>query len=342
MQGDITSPNFINLFQDSIHYDLTVLFGEILSSFLNPKLQEQGFSNIKYLAHNITDYIIVDALSHFEWFDVSKKGQILYIYDNLPPQYFYSKIELFNLFNKYNLSIVEEKTVVINSEGFEKTYYVLKANKGLNEKYLNELGTNLKPSYEYTKLETQKKEKYSIYKFIFDSFNKNTNKNEPIILFCTIINMFLDNPEYKNLLSFDKQKVNILKIDFDSYNDYLTNENRAKITNSFDVFNIFSTIINIINKEFVSKDLCDAIFMSAKKENTNDHRRLNLYKNYVKNNLPKDFGFFDILTSEEEIGTEYEDEDKIILAKNYLINLPSIEGRHGEYNFWHWLSYIKN
>jgi len=128
IQGDITLSNFKNIVDPNSYYDLTVMFGEILSSFLDSNLRNQAFKNISYITQNISDFIVVDAMSHFDWFYEAEEGQIIKLFKDLPPQYFYSQKELYNLFNKYNLKIVEEKTQLLQTENFEKTYFILKTN----------------------------------------------------------------------------------------------------------------------------------------------------------------------------------------------------------------------
>jgi hypothetical protein len=108
--------------------EISFLFGGVINSFIDENLRKIAFQNLECLSQ-ISDYILVDTLSHFDWFSQIKIGKIIELAPNhFPPQYFYSEQELYKLFESNNLKIVETKIENIPSvnRDLERTHYLLK------------------------------------------------------------------------------------------------------------------------------------------------------------------------------------------------------------------------
>lgn len=130
---DITSKKiencFINVF-DKLRLnkveriDVSFLFRGVINGFLDKETQENAWSNFSKLL-NKCDFILIDTVSHFDWFRTQDYGYVLKLLDDTPPQYFYSEKEIILLNNKHSLEIHEIKTEYIDNH-FKRTHYLLR------------------------------------------------------------------------------------------------------------------------------------------------------------------------------------------------------------------------
>ncbi|MEO0074993.1 MAG: methyltransferase domain-containing protein [candidate division WOR-3 bacterium] len=119
---DIGSENFIKDFRqlDKGNYEMVVLFG-VINAFIDENLRRNAWKNLNNLI-NKDNILVVNTLSHFDWFNRNDIGQIITL-PQIPPQYFYSEKELKKIFQNNGFKIKEEYE---DDYGFIKVrYYVL-------------------------------------------------------------------------------------------------------------------------------------------------------------------------------------------------------------------------
>jgi SAM-dependent methyltransferase len=108
--------------------EISFLLGGVINSFIDNNLRKIAFQNLDCLSQ-FSEYILVDTLSHFDWFSQIKKGKIEELVPELfPPQYFYSEQELYKLFEFNNLKIIESKieNIPVANGSLERKHYLLK------------------------------------------------------------------------------------------------------------------------------------------------------------------------------------------------------------------------
>ena len=110
---------------DEKEFDIAVCFGGVINGFIDNPTKYNGWNNLTEIARVKSKYLLVDTLSHFDWYNDPKKyhGEVIQLAQIFPPQFFYSEFELKNIFKKHNLKIVEEKNENIGS--YSRTHYLL-------------------------------------------------------------------------------------------------------------------------------------------------------------------------------------------------------------------------
>ena len=108
--------------QENETFDIVFFLGGVVNSFIDYDHRLKSWSDIEYLSLK-SKYILIDTLSHFEWFYNSEKGKIIQLMPTFPPQYFYSKKELFKLFDEHNLKQCEEREEDLNT--IKRTHFLL-------------------------------------------------------------------------------------------------------------------------------------------------------------------------------------------------------------------------
>lgn len=126
--SDISGDNF----QDTIKqipiktFNIAVLLGGVINGMFDRQIHEKTWGNFNLLLGKC-DYILIDTLTHFNWYLTAEYGQEDQLYHKIPTQYFFSKNELERLNNRFGLEFFEEKTEKI--ESLERTHYLLKKKK---------------------------------------------------------------------------------------------------------------------------------------------------------------------------------------------------------------------
>lgn len=110
---------------DEKEFDIAVCFGGVINGFIDNPTKYNGWNNLTEIAKVKSKYVLVDTLSHFDWYKDPKKyhGEVIQLESIFPPQFFYSEFELKNIFKKQYLRIVEEKSEKIGS--LTRTHYLL-------------------------------------------------------------------------------------------------------------------------------------------------------------------------------------------------------------------------
>jgi SAM-dependent methyltransferase len=126
--SDIGNANFQETITDKLmdNTSIAFLFGGVINGIIDKQKQEITWGNLKFILEKCT-YVVVDTLSHFKWFDSADNGQVIKLFHLFPPQYFYSKKEIENLNNKYNIEICEELSENIGQ--LKRTHYLLRSKK---------------------------------------------------------------------------------------------------------------------------------------------------------------------------------------------------------------------
>lgn len=136
IQGDICSSNFILLLEDEnlineigVNFDLTVLLGGVVNSFISNEYRDIAWKNISLLL-NRSKYVLFDTLTHFSWYEIESKGKTieLPIPVEIPPQYFYSKLELENIFTENRIEIIESKSEFLPG-GLKRCHFLISQEK---------------------------------------------------------------------------------------------------------------------------------------------------------------------------------------------------------------------
>ncbi len=125
LQADISSNEFIERVEELLaeKFDIAFLFGGVINGIIDRNLQENTWKNFKFLL-NKCDYILIDTLSHFDWFETAETGKEIQLFDLFPTQYFYSRIEIEKLNNEFEIEICEERTE--NIKDLERTHFLLR------------------------------------------------------------------------------------------------------------------------------------------------------------------------------------------------------------------------
>ena len=105
------------------HFDISFLFGGVINGIIDNNLQLKTWENFKFLL-NICDYILIDTLTHFNWFSIEQTGRVVQLHTALPPQYFYSKKELETFNNEFGLEFIEERSECIGP--LKRTNYLIR------------------------------------------------------------------------------------------------------------------------------------------------------------------------------------------------------------------------
>ena len=106
------------------HYDIAVCVGGVICGFVDPEVRRQAWLNLsRLLISKCTDYLLVDTITNFTEFNTRQTGEVKAFY-SVPPQYFYSKAEMYDIFESNQLVVVEEITNVVSNIGI--TYFLLK------------------------------------------------------------------------------------------------------------------------------------------------------------------------------------------------------------------------
>jgi hypothetical protein len=100
------------------------LFGGVINGILCRENQENTWKNFSFL-FQYCEYILVDTLTHFPWFDDADTGRVEQVFPFVPPQYFYSSKEINRLNGLHNISIHEEITEHLPG-GLSRAHYLLK------------------------------------------------------------------------------------------------------------------------------------------------------------------------------------------------------------------------
>lgn len=126
IKKDITSPIFDLEEIDQAVYDIAFYFGGVINGFISNPVRFSGWRNLEKIAKKHAKYVLVDTLSHFNWFKDETKyyGEVIQLNPVFPPQFFYSQKGLKSLFAKHQLDIVEEKEEPVGP--FKRTHYLLK------------------------------------------------------------------------------------------------------------------------------------------------------------------------------------------------------------------------
>lgn len=136
IKGDLCSEDFISILEDQNliveignSFDLTVLFGGVVNSFISNDYRNIAWKNISLLLRK-SRYILFDSLTHFNWYknDLEGKAVELEIPVEIPPQYFYSKRELEKIFSENGIKLIETKSENIPG-GFERTHFLISNDK---------------------------------------------------------------------------------------------------------------------------------------------------------------------------------------------------------------------
>ena len=136
IQGDICSSNFILLLENEnlineigVSFDLTVLLGGVVNSFISDEYRDIAWKNISLLL-NRSKYVLFDTLTHFSWYENESKGKTieLPIPVEIPPQYFYSKLELENIFTENRIEIIESKSEFLPG-GLKRCHFLISQEK---------------------------------------------------------------------------------------------------------------------------------------------------------------------------------------------------------------------
>ena len=79
---------------------------------------------------NQSKYVLFDTLTHFSWYELESKGKTieLPIPVEIPPQYFYSKLELENIFTVNRIKIIESKSEFLPG-GLKSTHFLISQEK---------------------------------------------------------------------------------------------------------------------------------------------------------------------------------------------------------------------
>ncbi len=127
LQADFAGDDFVELpALQNKNFDLCALFGGVSNGLIDNNIRQNAWKNIGILADSICNYILLDTLNHFNWFETAEKGQTLKLLNFLPPQYFYSKKEIENLISTNNLTIVETMEEPVGT--YRRIHYLLKKN----------------------------------------------------------------------------------------------------------------------------------------------------------------------------------------------------------------------
>jgi hypothetical protein len=133
VQGDLCSDSFIHCLSDKNllekigqTFDLTVLLGGVVNGFITSNNRRIGWNNITLLM-NRSSFLLFDTLTHFDWYTISEVGRVveLPVPAQIPPQYFYSRMELEHIFLMSDIQVVEEKSEQLGM-GFIRTHFLLK------------------------------------------------------------------------------------------------------------------------------------------------------------------------------------------------------------------------
>jgi len=133
VQGDICSIGFPEVLDNERlltllgeQYDITFFFGGVINGFVNESSRNIGWENIKLISER-SRYILVDTLTHFDWYNISEVGRTdnLWPDDIVPPQYFYSKTEIYALVDRSRLEIIEERSEDLG-RAITRTHFLLK------------------------------------------------------------------------------------------------------------------------------------------------------------------------------------------------------------------------
>jgi hypothetical protein len=110
---------------NEIEFDIALCLGGVINGFIDNPTKYNGWNNLTEITRVKSKYLLVDTLSHFDWYHDPKKyhGEVIQLAPIFPPQFFYSEFELKNIFKKHNLKIVEEKNENIGS--YSRTHYLL-------------------------------------------------------------------------------------------------------------------------------------------------------------------------------------------------------------------------
>ncbi len=132
VQGDMSAPDFMSKVPDArmiigidetVIIDLVVLLGGMMNAFLDESIRANAWQNLAELSKQ-SSYILLDTLTHFDWYPTDESGRIERLYEFVPPQYFYSKKELERLFETYRLTVIETREEPINH--LIRTHFLLK------------------------------------------------------------------------------------------------------------------------------------------------------------------------------------------------------------------------
>lgn len=130
IQFDIIDTSFkelldeiIVLFNTKANISIAFLFGGVINGLIEFEKREKAWENFKYLSERC-NFILIDTLTHFNWYKTNDTGQTEKLFNIVPIQYFYSKKELDRLIDKNNLMIVEEKSE--NLGNLIRSHYLLR------------------------------------------------------------------------------------------------------------------------------------------------------------------------------------------------------------------------
>jgi hypothetical protein len=128
IQADIGNENFKETVENILKNNISIAFllGGVINGIIEKKNQNNTWGNFKFLL-NKCDYILIDTLTHFSWYNSADFGKEEQLFDLVPTQYFYSKKEIEKLNDKYNMEICEELTENIGN--LKRTHYLLRKNK---------------------------------------------------------------------------------------------------------------------------------------------------------------------------------------------------------------------
>lgn len=126
--SDIGNVNFQKTIKDKLKGDISIafLFGGVINGIIDRHAQERTWENFKFLLEKC-DYLLIDTLTHFSWFNTEESGQVVELFHVVPPQYFYAKKEILDLNNKYGLEICKELTESIGH--LKRTHYLITRKK---------------------------------------------------------------------------------------------------------------------------------------------------------------------------------------------------------------------
>ena len=133
LSGDIADESFRDTLDEiqkknNNSIEIAFLFGGVINGVFGESIFKL-WNNLEYLS-NFSNYILIDNLSHFIFYDKNDRGQVIQLFDKAPPQYFYSKKEIIGFIEEKRMEIIDEKKEIIgkdeNSVEIVRNHFLLK------------------------------------------------------------------------------------------------------------------------------------------------------------------------------------------------------------------------
>jgi hypothetical protein len=128
LQADLSDSSFPDLVKpklDSLEKkpEIAFLLGGVIDGILCKENQQMAWANFDFLLQ-YCEYILIDTLTNFEWYEDDEDGRMVILGNPFPPQYFYSSKEIGKLNQTNNITIAE--TISEDIFGKIRTHFLLK------------------------------------------------------------------------------------------------------------------------------------------------------------------------------------------------------------------------